>query len=60
MTLPIAALNIDMTTKLAKAPRKTVIRGCLVAMIAAMRKVLSPVRVRHAFQAIRQSIWPFR
>jgi hypothetical protein len=37
-----AALRIDMMTKLAKAPRNTVIRGCRVAMIAAIRKVLSP------------------
>ena len=43
MTLPMAALSIDMMTRLAKAPRKTVIRGCLVAMIAAIKKVLSPV-----------------
>jgi hypothetical protein len=43
MTLPIAALNTLMTNKLANAPEKTVNRGCLVAMMAAMRKVLSPI-----------------
>lgn len=32
-----------MTTSEANAPPKTVIRGCLVAMIAAIKKVLSPV-----------------
>ena len=31
-----------MMTRLAKAPANTVFRGCRVAMIAAMRKVLSP------------------
>jgi hypothetical protein len=38
----MAALRIDMMTKLANAPRNTVIRGCRVAMIAAIKKVLSP------------------
>jgi hypothetical protein len=45
MTFPMAALKMDMMTRLAKAPKKTVIRGCLVAMIAAIRKVLSPRRI---------------
>lgn len=40
----MAALRIDMMTRLAKAPRKTVMRGCLVAMIAAIRNVLSPAQ----------------
>lgn len=43
ITRPIAALNILITTKLAKAPANTVIRECLVAMMAAIRKVLSPI-----------------
>jgi hypothetical protein len=43
MTLPIAALNTLMTNKLANAPENTVNRGCLVAMMAAMRNVLSPI-----------------
>lgn len=43
MTLPIAALNTLITNKLANAPEKTVNRGCLVAMMAAMRNVLSPI-----------------
>ena len=42
MTLPSAALRMDMTTSEANAPPKTVIRGCRVAMIAAIRNVLSP------------------
>jgi hypothetical protein len=41
----MAALRMDMITKLAKAPKKTVIRGCRVAMIAAIKNVLSPVSV---------------
>lgn len=43
MTLPIAALRILITIKLANAPPNTVILGCRVAMIAAIRKVLSPM-----------------
>lgn len=43
MTLPIAALRMLITIKLANAPPNTVILGCRVAMIAAIRNVLSPV-----------------
>lgn len=43
ITRPKAALNMLITTKLAKAPANTVIRGCLVAIMAAIRKVLSPI-----------------
>lgn len=42
MTRPSAADKIDMTTSEAKAPANTVILGCLEAMIAAIKKVLSP------------------
>jgi hypothetical protein len=42
MTFPIAALTILITIRLANAPVNTVIRGCRVAMMAAMRNVLSP------------------
>ena len=48
MTLPSAALKMDMTTKDAKAPPNTVIRGCRDAMMAAMRNVLSPAHVSGA------------
>ena len=43
MTLPMAALKTLMTSKLANAPENTVNRGCRVAMMAAMRNVLSPI-----------------
>jgi hypothetical protein len=43
MTFPIAALNTLITNKLAKAPPNTVSRGCRVAMIAAIKNVLSPI-----------------
>lgn len=43
--LPSAALSIDMITNEPKAPKNTVIRACRVAMIAAIRKVLSPEEV---------------
>jgi hypothetical protein len=46
MTLPNAADNTLITTRLAKAPANTVVRACREAMMAAMRKVLSPERVR--------------
>lgn len=36
---------MDMMTRLAKAPKNTVIRGCRVAMIAAIKNVLSPGHV---------------
>lgn len=42
-TFPNAALNILITNKLANAPLKTVRRGCRVAMMTAMRNVLSPI-----------------
>ena len=41
----MAALRMDMMTRLANAPKKTVIRGCRVAMIAAIKNVLSPAKV---------------
>jgi len=44
----MAALRMDMMTKLANAPKKTVIRGCRVAMIAAIKNVLSPICVSSA------------
>lgn len=44
----MAALRMDMMTRLAKAPKKTVMRGCRVAMIAAIKNVLSPVNVSSA------------
>lgn len=40
--LPSAADRTDMSTRLAKAPAKTTVRECREAMIAAIRKVLSP------------------
>jgi hypothetical protein len=43
ITRPKAALRIDMTTSEANAPPKTVIRACRVAIIAAIRNVLSPI-----------------
>jgi hypothetical protein len=53
MTLPRAALKMDMTTKEANAPPKTVIRGCREAMMAAMRNVLSPAHVSGVFGRMR-------
>lgn len=43
MTLPSAADSTDMSTRLANAPANTTVRECRVAMIAAIRKVLSPL-----------------
>jgi hypothetical protein len=43
MTRPSAADNMDMTTRLANAPPKTVTRECRLAMMAAIKKVLSPI-----------------
>jgi hypothetical protein len=50
MTRPMAALRMDMMTKLAKAPKNTVIRGCRVAIIAAIKNVLSPISVSSAHE----------
>lgn len=43
ITRPIAALSTLITTRLANAPPNTVMRACRVAIMAAMRKVLSPI-----------------
>lgn len=48
MTLPKAADSTLITTRLANAPAKTVVRECREAIIAAMRKVLSPIYVSAA------------
>lgn len=46
-----------MTTSEAKAPPKTVIRGCREAMIAAMRNVLSPAHVSKGLERACFAVW---
>ena len=42
VTQPNRAEMIVMTTRASRAPENTINRGCLMAMMAAMKKVLSP------------------